>query len=288
MKKLSLSLAAALQRLAKEKRLKGSVISDKNLLDALEENGVVRVQITGKRSRVIWLSDERRLGTFLKEYYAINDLDLYINAAQKDERSRSENAQASSDSKVHKTQVQSGLYIASFEALDISIDAQKTRLQTPSKSALFVHKSAALEIAEDILLVGVENFENLTMIQAQKTLFDAKRKKLFIYRNAGMLDFVAQCRNDYLHFGDFDLAGVHIYLNEVVPRLSHERHRFFIPEGIAGLLKQGSSRDYFMHSRKYPGLNSEEPYLQSFIDLLHQAKRSLHQEFLIGLNEEHL
>ncbi len=286
MKKLSLSLATALQRLGEEKTLKGSSISDKRLIDALEENGIVRIQIINKRSRVIWLSDEKRLQTYLKEYYEINDLRAYIEIGQRGACSRSENAQASTNSKVYKTQVQSGLYIASCEELEISIDAQKTRLHTPSKSALFVHKSACLEIAEDILVVGVENFENLTMIQAQNALFDAKRKKVFIYRNAGMLDFVAQCRNDYLHFGDFDLAGVHIYLNEVVPRLPHERHRFFIPENIALLLRKGSSRDYFVHNRKYPGLCSKEVYLQTFIDLLHQTKRSLHQEFLIGRKEE--
>lgn len=286
MKKLSLSLAMALQRLAEEKTLKGSAISDKALLDALEEDGIVRVQITGRRSRVVWLSDEKRLGTFLKEYCAINDLGLYIKAAQKDERSRSENAQASSDSKVHRTQVQSGLYIASYQELEIRIEDEETRFFTPPKSTLFVHRSAALEIGDDVLIIGVENFENLTRIGEQRALFEEKRKKLFIYRNAAMLDFVAQNGNDYLHFGDFDLAGVHIYLNEIVPRLSHERHRFFIPENIASLLGQGSSKDYFMHSRKYPALRSKEPYLQAFIDLLHVSKRSLHQEFLIGCKEE--
>ena len=147
--------------------------------------------------------------------------------------------------------------------------------------SLFIHKDAKIKLPKDITIVGVENFENLQNIQKQKYLFEAGQKKLFVYRNKYSRELLSQSFNEYLHFGDFDLAGINIFLNEVVPRLPHERHKFFIPTNIEDLLEKGSAGDYFLHHKKYPNLKTKMKYLQDLIDLIHKKKRSLHQEFLI-------
>lgn len=274
--------AKKLVKLVEEKSLNGSEFKHQGLLQELEEFGVVQVRVKGQRSKIHLLSKEK-LDILLYQRYNISDLDTYINVIDNKQRTRAEITHASGDSKDLKTEVQSGLYIASYEPIDIKINGQKTVLFTMDMSSFFVHKNASLGFGEDILIVGVENFENVTYIQKQKKLFDDGRQKMFVWRNEYARSFFSECKNDYLHFGDFDLAGVNIYLKEIIPRLPHDRCKFFIPRNMEKLLKSGNSEDYFKHVKRYPNLKSDKKYLQEFIDLLHKEKRSLHQEFLIGL-----
>ena len=274
--------AKKLVKLVEEKSLNGSEFKHQELLQELEEFGVVQVRVRGQRSKIHLLSKEK-LDILLSRRYNTSDLNDYINVIDNKQRTRAEITHVSGDSKDLKTEVQSGLYIASYEPVDIKINGQKTVLLTTDMSSFFVHKNANLEFSKDVLVVGVENFENITYIQKQKNLFDDGRQKIFMWRNENARSFFGECKNDYLHFGDFDLAGVNIYLKEIVPRLPHGRCEFFIPLNMEKLLKSGNSEDYFKHARRYPNLKSDKKYLQEFIDLLHKEKRSLHQEFLIGL-----
>jgi len=278
---LSLSLAKKLLKLVQNTEINSSEFKNSESLKVLIDLGIVHLQVKGQKTKIM-LSSEYKLQIYLKSV-GIDNLEAYVDGGLNPHRSRASISQVSSDSKSFKTQVQAGLYLASYEVVDISINAEPLSLITPYMSAFFVHKDAKLTFNKDVLVVGVENFENLTSIVKQKHLFKDDRKKIFIYRNKYLREFLSSSFNEYLHFGDFDLAGVNIFINEIVPRLPHERYHFFIPENIAELLEYGSAEDYFLHQKKYPNLKAKSKYLQDFIELLHQKKRSLHQERLIDL-----
>jgi len=279
--KLSLSLAKKLLKLVEDKRINSSEFKNQKKLQELLDDGIVYLQVKGQNTKII-LESEYRLDIYLKQY-GITNLEDYIYQGLNPSRSRASISQVSNDTKSFKTQVQAGLYLASYEPIEISVNDEKMILYTPHMSSLFLHKDARLDLEDDIVVVGVENFENLTSIIKQKDFFNDARKKVFMFRNKQALDFLSQSFNTYLHFGDFDLAGVNIFLNEMVPRLIHERYDFFLPENISELLDHGNSEDYFLQMKKYPNLKTKVKYLQDFIDLLHGKKRSLHQEYLIKL-----
>ena len=282
---LSLSLAKKIFKLVQEKSISNSAFKNSEKLKELIDFGIVHLQVRGQKTKII-LSSKEKLDVYLQKIYGINNLEAYIDEGLNPKRSRASIAQVSADTKSFKTYVQAGLYLASFENIEIAVNDVKTSIYTPNMSSLFLHKNSKLRIAEDILVVGVENFENLTSITKQRRFFNDSRKMIFMYRNKYAREFLSKSFNDYLHFGDFDLAGINIYLNDIVPRLPHERCTFFIPENISELLKYGNSKDYFTHLKKYPNLKSKSKYLQDFIDLLHKHKRSLHQEYLIQIDNE--
>jgi len=257
--KLSLSLAKKLLKLVQNKSINSSEFRNPSKLEELIEEGVVHLQVKGQNTKILLLS-EYKLYIHLKRF-GINSLEDYTYEGMNESRSRSSLSHVSNNTKSFKTQVQAGLYLASFEPLEIGVDSEMMSIYTPNMSSFFLHKNASLELSDDIVIIGVENFENLTSISKQKTLFKDIEKKVFMYRNKYARDFLSKSFNTYLHFGDFDLAGVNIFLNEIVPRLPHERHRFFIPNNISELLKNGNSEDYFVQMKKYPNLTAKAKYL---------------------------
>lgn len=86
--------------------------------------------------------------------------------------------------------------------------------------------------------------------------------------------------NPYLHFGDFDFAGIDIYLNEY-KRFLGTRATFFVPENLESLLSRfGSKRLYDTQRVNNEEKIDETPLLQ-LIKLMHKFKKGLAQESLI-------
>ena len=70
-------------------------------------------------------------------------------------------------------------------------------------------------------------------------------------------------------FGDFDLAGIHIFLSEFQKHLGTERTFFLIPEDISSRLRCGSTRRYNEQYARYKDIKSDRREIQQLIDLIH-------------------
>lgn len=66
--------------------------------------------------------------------------------------------------------------------------------------------------------------------------------------------------NQYVHFGDFDLAGIHIFLTEFQKHLG-TRASFLIPQDIELRIKHGSAERYNDQYQKFCHLTSNIPPL---------------------------
>ena len=82
----------------------------------------------------------------------------------------------------------------------------------------FIYDYERFILPADITIVGIENPENFRQISQQQYLFK-DIKPLFVCRypqnqSKDLLKWLQSIPNSYLHFGDFDLAGIGIYLNE--------------------------------------------------------------------------
>ena len=82
----------------------------------------------------------------------------------------------------------------------------------------------------------------------------------------------------YLHFGDFDLAGINIFLFEFQQYLGKERSSYLIPADIESRLKFGSRKRYDEQCNRFKDIKSDILELQQLIDLIHHERKAYDQE----------
>ena len=84
--------------------------------------------------------------------------------------------------------------------------------------------------------------------------------------------------NHYLHFGDFDLAGIKIFLSEFQEFLGSDRSSYLIPDDIEYRLNSGSRKRYDEQLCHFHQLKSNNSELQRLIDLIHNERKAYDQE----------
>ena len=85
-----------------------------------------------------------------------------------------------------------------------------------------------------------------------------------------------------IHYGDFDISGIGIYLNEYKKYLS-ERANFFIPENVEDAIKKNGNRERYNNQKVNFDINNiTEKRLLSLIETINAEKKGLDQEFYIG------
>ena len=119
---------------------------------------------------------------------------------------------------------------------------------------------------------------------------------LFVSRYPQSGDLVAWLKsipNRYLHFGDFDLAGISIFLTEFRIPIdgtpdSGGRTEFFIPDGIEELLEKGSPERYQDQVERFQtllerllSLAPHDTRLHHLVSLIHSHRRGYDQEGLL-------
>lgn len=278
---MKISSANVIQKLILEKELNASEFKDKKLLDELQEDQIIHLKKLSARKAKVTLLYENRLNIFLENRYKIKDLNEYINTINTKEISREQLVKTASNTKIKKTNVQKGLYLNCCESIEIVVDDEKIQINPIPNGSIFINYLSRIELKEDILIVVVENFENLSQIKKQKSFFEIYNKKiLFIFRNATIYKYLNYLQNEIVYFGDIDLAAISIYMNEIKVKVLN-KSSFFIPQNIEYLLKESDSKLYFKQYEKYKNLKSEEEYLNKLILLMHKYKTTLEQEFLI-------
>ena len=98
-----------------------------------------------------------------------------------------------------------------------------------------------------------------------------------------MIKWLQSIPNNYVHFGDFDFAGIGIYLHEFKKHLN-EKCSFFIPENIEQLIdKFGNKERYDVQKINFDIGKIDDHNLLKLIDTIHKYKKGLDQEVLINI-----
>ena len=203
--------------------------------------------------------------------------------------SRSELVRNFGDSKLVSIRTCPGFPVNVYEPLDIELGptgtASKICLEPLPGAFTFVADWQNFHIGNDVVVVGVENMENFRFVSQQRYLFENLGVPILFasrYQQSG--DFVRwlmSIPNRYIHFGDFDLAGIHIYQSEFRKYLEPSRCEFFIPKNIEELIRNGSQDRYFNQIERFRDLCSDDPRLEYLIGLIHKYHRGYDQEGLI-------
>ena len=273
--KISKTTAILLQSLVDGESVASSALP-KHIAETLCSEGFLTVRAKGSR-RLFSAIDTKALRNYLSAKYG--DLD----GGDDNYHTRAQQAFVSGNSKQVYVRSCPGFPVNSYEPIGCTINGCEFVVAPQEGSFIFVADWKTFVVPEDIVIVGVENVENFRMIRQQRELFEltvGKRRLLFVSRypqSADLRMWLQTIPNPYIHFGDFDLAGIHIFLTEFYPFLGN-RGSFLIPADIEERLKNGSMERYNLQFPRFHGIRTEIPSLQNLIDTINRYHRCYDQE----------
>ncbi|OBX21538.1 hypothetical protein LX77_02897 [Gelidibacter algens] len=280
--KLTPKIARILLRFTQGETLPASAAKSPLVSELIAENILLQ---KGKHRKTLTLSNEKALLVFLSNQLQIYNLEDYITALDNKESSRADFVNVATDSKTSKERAFKGFLINAYDHINATLNAKDYPISPHNGSFAFIYDYENFRIPEDITIVGVENARNFRHIQEQRYLFK-DINPLFISRypqsqHKDVISWLKTIPNQYLHFGDFDLAGIGIYLNEYKVHLQ-ERSQFFIPSNIQELIHQfGNRQRYNKQIRNFNVEIANEPLLDNLLKIIEMEKKGLDQEYFI-------
>lgn len=279
---LTLNIAKVLAKLRDGETIASSTVKSKVINDLVNENILLR---RGKIKKSLELISKSALETFLENQLQIKDLDSYIAALQNDDSSRAEFVKITTDSKTSRERAFKGFLVNSYQSIAAELSNEVININPPKGSFIFISDFETFKIPTDITVIGVENAKNFSQIHEQKYLFD-HLTPLFISRypqnqNKDFIRWMNSIPNNYLHFGDFDLAGIGIYLNEYKKHLG-SKASLFIPENIKSMVSEFGNRQRFdLQKLNFKIEDIQEVAIQDLIKIIMFEKKGLDQEYFI-------
>ena len=274
-------VSASIQALIAGEQVAGSKLNSK-LRDELLAEGMLLVTSRGSSK-----SYRARNAEALKRFLIDRDESYRILEADASD-SRASMAAETGNSKLVMVRSCPGFPVNSYEPIECFLDGNPFVVKPQEGIFLFVSDWEKFTIPEDVVVIGIENMENFRMIRKQRTFFekylhdhDLSDKVLFVSRYPQSTDlrkWLYTIPNHYLHFGDFDLAGINIFLFEFQQYLGKERSSYLIPDDIESRLKSGSRKRYDEQCNRFKDIKSDILELQQLIDLIHHERKAYDQE----------
>lgn len=281
--KLSKSLIENLRKLISGKAIAYSSLSS-TLSDSLLKERLLTVEYHGTK-RLLRASNADALSAFLPQYNeALCDLDWAYELLD-NEGSRAEQAILSGNSKIKAARSCPGFLVNSFHKVECLLGDKPIVIDPPEGCAVYISDWRNFLPSSTALIVGVENMENFLKIRNQVQLIESfmnvdETCVLFVSRYAFSSDlgrWLEMVPNRYLHFGDFDLAGIDIFLSQFKPHVG-ERGSFLIPKDIEARISRGSRERYDDQYVRYANLSTEDLNLGRLINIIHRFRRTYDQE----------
>lgn len=282
MKNIPIGIAKKLLQLKKGEVLPGSSMKHKFVEELVEERIIFR---EGRIQKKLSLIDNKALDLYLYNRFGIRNIEEYVAIADKSELSRADLTATSGDSKWKGVRTFKGFLVNSFEPISVCFHGRCSFIHPVEGMFQFIYDFEAFVPDAEVVIVGVENAENFREIEKQRYLFKDS-KVLFISRypqnqNKDVITWLSSIPNAYLHFGDFDLAGINIYWHEYKRHLG-ERAQFFIPQDIENKLAEfGNKNRYDLQRLTVNSDEIKQDSLLKLIDLIHKHKKGLDQEIYI-------
>lgn len=281
--RLSKTLIYTLRRLCSGESVPSSSLR-RDIAATLEAEGMLTVRARGSH-RSYAAVNPAALRSFLTAHHEeLRDIDT----ASATSATRAEQAAISGNSKLMPVRSCPGFPVNSYVPVECTLHGKPFVVAPQQGSFVFVSDWQSFAIPPETVVVGMENMENFRMIRSQRDLFDAHTQGtpvLFVSRypqSTDLRSWLQSIPNHYLHFGDFDLAGINIFLTEFHAFLG-ERASLLIPADIERRLAAGSAARYNAQYLRFGRLASTIPQVQGLIDLINRYHRCYDQEGYITL-----
>ncbi len=244
------------------------------------------IERRGRIQKTLILVDSKSLFQYLQNKHGINNLEKYITVQQKENVQRNELVEISSNSKLKQVRTFKGFLINTYEPIRARLNDKPMALNCLVGSFQFIYDFANFIPDVNVTIIGIENPENFRYIEKQKHLFK-NIQPLFVSRypqhqSKDLIKWLQSIPNNYLHFGDFDFAGIAIYLHEFKKHLD-DKASFFVPDNIEVLIRTNGNRKLYNNQKINFRLKEiQEAKLIQLIEIIHRNKKGLEQEILIG------
>lgn len=276
---LPISIAEKLTALQNGEKIPFSKLKH-SVIESMIDNGILKKQIQGRSKTLIYLSNKNSLPDYLKNHFGIDNLEKYVIAFKKEGLSRGEAVEVSSNSKLKSIRTFKGFLVNCFHPVECILNDRKITIQPQEGTFTFIYDYTNFTPSNSITIVGIENPENFRHIQKQKKLFENIRP-LFVSRypqNKDLIKWLKVIPNSYLHFGDFDFAGLNIYYNEYKKYLNGKAN-FFLPPNIETLISTKGNRDnYNNQTIQFDKNEIKEENIHTLLKLIEEYKKGLEQE----------
>ena len=285
--KLTLKIAKILVQLINGESIPNHSAKSRLIDDLVSENIITR---KGKHKKSLELINKVDLHTYLANQLQINNLNKYILALENENSTRAELVKITTDSKKSKERAFKGFLVNSYSSIKAELNNETININPTKGSFVFVYDFESFKIPKEMTVIGVENAKSFSQIQEQKYLFE-NIYPLFVSRypqnqNKDFIKWMSSIPNNYMHFGDFDIAGIGIYLNEYKKHLS-EKATFFIPENIKSVLRKYGNRERFDNQKINFKIESiQESKILDLIEIIKLEKKGLDQEYYIETDSQ--
>jgi hypothetical protein len=261
---------------------------NKALLDIFLEENILQ-KSKKKNSFIVYTNNNQQLRNFLRERYGIINLEDYYQLLNNPNSTKSDSVQIASDSKTKRIKVYTGFFVRTFANIEGSLNGENLDIKTVKGSSLFISDFKNFAIPENVTIVGIENPETFYLIENYRHYFD-KIVPLFLLRfnNNAFIEWLQRIPNKYVHFGDFDLSGIAIYISEYRNKIDFNRCSYFIPNDIENLISNSKNyTDYVnqLNDPKVKGLDFDKyPEIKDLANIINKHRKTIEQEALMNLN----
>lgn len=280
------SLLSKLCLLAKGERLNASECKGEIFKD-LQREGLL-IPVPNGRGFYLYAPHEKAFRHFLA---GRNDTFVNLESSleiykEKEDALRANQASLTGNSKLVKTRSCKGFLVNSYDSINCALNGKSFSVNPPEGSYVFIADYENFVIPANVVIVGIENMENFRFILRQKKLFNEISENIpliFVSRYPQTGDLVRWLKNipnRYVHFGDFDLAGIHIYLSEFYAQLG-ERASFFVPKDVEQRIANGSTERYDTQILRFEKMKASDSRVDGLVKLIKKYHRGYDQEAYI-------
>lgn len=247
--------------------------------EQMRQDGIL-VAITHGSRKSFRVTNERIFRDYINNKYDIRDIEATREMMSSEETTRKVQVQLSGDSKFIKLRSCPGFMVNSYNPISARLNGKDIVIAPEEGTMVFMADWEHFEIPQEVLVIGIENMENFRLIREQQYLFPNDRPILFVSRYPQSKDlrkWIQKIPNEYLHYGDFDLAGIHIYETEFYKYLG-DRASFFIPKDIEQRLSDGSTERYNNQYTKFKNYTPKDTRLLPLYYMINRYHKGYDQE----------
>ena len=249
--------------------------------EQMQDDGILLAISHGSR-KSLRASDGSSLRQYIASHFNIHYLEQTRCALSEADASRASLVAATGDSKFLSRRSFEGFLVNSYQPIKALIHEQEIIIHPTEGSFIFIADYQHFTIPQDVVVVGVENAENFRYIAFQKNLFKRYEHVLFVSRypqdqNKDLIKWLQSIPNQYVHFGDLDLAGIAIYESEYYRHLGN-KSSLFIPNDFEQRISCGNSERYNAQLPQYGKMKVEDKRVQPLLDCIHLYHKGYDQE----------
>jgi hypothetical protein len=286
---IPVSIAKKLLLLLQGEAVPASALRHPLITEMVDEDVLVR-QVAGRTSARYLLPIPQRLHNFLATRCNVQDIHAYVHALTTSAHTKAQLAISTGSSKARRRRSFSGFLVNSYLPIPATLAGLPITIAPTQGTYTFIAQHQSFIPAPHVLIVGVENAECFHAIRQLQPWLGAQQA-LFVSRyptnqSQDLIAWLSSIPNPYLHFGDFDHAGVGIFLAEFHRHLK-QRATFFVPPGIDALIARHGSTSLYDAQRQLS--TSHLPaYLQQLLAIFNKYKKGLEQEVLLLITPAHI